>query len=141
MHVLSLNVCGIKSKLLSLEFVNHIKSYDVISLCETKCDDADMNNIEDIMDNIGFEIIFKNRSKLSRFKSGGLLSAIKKNAVLRWKHINTGYDSLLVVKVDKECLNFDKDLIISCVYVPPSHSRYGREEHFHELSDFFVDLY
>ncbi len=47
-NVLSLNVCGIKSKFLSMDFVNFIKDYNVICLCETKCDDADMINVKNM---------------------------------------------------------------------------------------------
>ncbi len=90
------------------------------------------------MENIGFDIVFKDRSKLSRFKSGGLLMAIKKNASFKWRHISNSYDSLLSVKVDRSSVNFGRELVISCVYIPPSHSRYGSEEHYDELDDFLL---
>ena len=76
---LSLNVCGIKSKLFSADFVKFIDDYDVICFTETKCDNVDMINIKDRMENNGFDIVSKNRNKLSRFKSGGILMGIKKN--------------------------------------------------------------
>ena len=41
LKILSLNICGIKSKLNCPEFINLIKSYDVIGLQETKLDDID----------------------------------------------------------------------------------------------------
>ena len=82
LDVLSLNICGIKSKLFSADFVNFIIDYDVICFTETKCDDIDMINIKDRMENNGFDIVFKNRNKLSRFQSGGILMAIKRMLTL-----------------------------------------------------------
>ena len=123
----SLNVCGVKSKLSSADFVNFINDYDVICFTETKCDDVDMINID---------IVFKDRNKLSRFKSGGILMVIKKNVDFKWKPIMSDFDSLLSVKVDKRSIGLDKELVLSCVYIPPSHSRYGNEEHFDELDNF-----
>ena len=49
--VLSLNVCGIKSKFSSVDFVDLMNKYDVICFTETKCDDVDMINAKDIMEN------------------------------------------------------------------------------------------
>ena len=136
--MLSLNVCGVKSKFLSVDFVNFIQDFDVICLCETKCDDTDMINVKKNMENIGFDIVFKNRSKLSRFKSGCLLIATKKNASFKCRHISNNYNSFLSVKVDRGSVDFGRELVRSCVYIPPSHSRYGREDHFDELDDFLL---
>lgn len=90
------------------------------------------------MESIGFKIVYKNRSKISRFKSGGILVAIRKNVCVRWKLIRFDSDSILSVKVDKRSVGLDKELILSCVYIPPSHSRYGNEEHFGELDNFLL---
>ena len=102
LDVLSLNVCGIKSKLFSTDFFNFINDYDIICFTEIKCDDVDMINIKDRMENNGFGIVFKNRNKLIRFKSGDILMGIKKNVNFKWKPIRSDFDSLLSVKVDKE---------------------------------------
>ena len=77
-NLLSLNVCGFKAKFLSHDFADFIKCYDVVCLCETKTDDADMLGVKDVMEKNGFDIVFKNRSRISRYKSGGLLIAVKK---------------------------------------------------------------
>ena len=69
-----------------MDFVYFIQDFDVICLCETKCDDTDIINVKGIMENIGFDIVFKNRSNLSRFKSGGLLIGTKKNDSFRCRH-------------------------------------------------------
>lgn len=46
LHLLTLNVCGLRSKLLLVEFIDFMKSYDVIYMCETRCDDVDMKMVK-----------------------------------------------------------------------------------------------
>lgn len=137
-EVLSLNVCGLKTKFISRDFVNFIKYYDVLCFCETKTDDVDMLSVKDVLERNGFDSVFKNRSRISRYKSGGLLIAVKKNVSFKWKQIRNDYGCLLSIKIDKEAVNLDKELVLSCVYIPPSHSRYGSAEHFEELDDFLL---
>ena len=55
--LLYFNVCGLKSKLFIDEFTDLIKCYDVICMCETKCDDVDMINVSTRMDEIGYDIV------------------------------------------------------------------------------------
>lgn len=117
--MLSLNVCGVISKFLSVDFVNFIQDFDVVFLCATKCDDAEMINVKKYMENDGFHIVFKNRSKLSRFKSGGLPVATKKNDWFKYRQISHNYDHLLSCKVNKGIVNFARKLVISCVYITP----------------------
>ncbi len=77
--MLSLNVCGLKSKLLLEDFIKLIKKYDIITMCETRCDDVDMGKVKDKFKDIGFDVVYKNRFALSRYKSGGLAIAIRDN--------------------------------------------------------------
>ena len=135
--ILSINVCGLKSKLLVKEFTDYISNYDVVCMCETRCDDADTNNIKEIMENHGFDIVYKNRSALSRYKSGGLLIALKNNLNVRWKEMKSDDETLLSISVSEQDVGLGNDLIITCIYIPPSHSRYGKSEHFDELNEFF----
>ena len=78
-NVLSLNVCGLRSKLLLGDFVELIEKYDIVTLCETICDDIDMENVKDKFKDIGFVVVYKNKSVISRYKSGGLAIAIREN--------------------------------------------------------------
>lgn len=97
-----------------VDFVRYIQSYYIICFCETKCDDTDIVNVKEKMESIGYDVVFKNRSKLSRHKSGGLLIAVKKNVNLKWRQINSKYESLLTIKIDKDSLGSDKELL--CLY-------------------------
>ena len=64
--------------------------------------------------------------------------AVKKYFNFKWKQIRNDYECLLSIKINKEDVNLDKDLVLSCVYIPPSHSRYGSAEHFEELDDLLL---
>jgi len=61
-----LNVCGLKYKLLLPDFVDIIKQYDIVFLCETKLSDEDILHLPN-----EYTYLLKNRKKNVR-KSGGL---------------------------------------------------------------------
>ena len=140
-NILSLNVCGLKSKLMVKDFVEFIKKYDIVTLCETRCDDVDMAHVKTIFKDIGFELVYKNRSILSKYKSGGLAIAITNRKKITWKIIKNSFEALLSIKVDKSSLGTHKDLIITSVYIPPSHARYGNVLHFEEIDNFLLNYY
>ena len=48
------------------------------------------------------------------------------------------FDSLLSVKIDEKSIGLDEEQDLSCVYILPSHSRYGNEEHFDDLNNFLL---
>ena len=48
-------------------------------------------------------------------------------------------DTFLSVQLDKCSLGFQKHLIITAVYVPPSNSRYGNIEDFIDIDNFLLD--
>ncbi len=108
-------------------------------MCETRCDNVDMENVKEKMETLGMDVVFKNRYELSRFKSGGLMIAIKKNVDFEWKHIQNNYETLLSVKVFRRDLGMDKDLIITSVYIPPSQSRYASRDHFDEMDNLLLN--
>ena len=77
--VLSLNVCGLKSKLQIPEFCNDCKCHDLLIFCETKCDDLDVPFVTSIFSDLGFHVFIQNRETLARHRSGGVLVAIKQS--------------------------------------------------------------
>ena len=66
LQLLSINVRGLKSKLLCPEFVNLIEQYDIIGIQESKLDDVDNINIQ------GNQVFTNNRTAISRHRSGGI---------------------------------------------------------------------
>lgn len=55
MKILTLNVCGQKSRLICPEFLDLLNQYSIIGLQEAKCDDLDYINIP------GYDVYMKNR--------------------------------------------------------------------------------
>ena len=98
-----------------------------------------MINVISSMENLGFDITYKNRHELSRYKSGGLMIAVKKVIKLTWKTINTEHKALLSILIDKRNLGINKSLVISTVYIPPVNSRYASIEYFEEIDNFLLD--
>ena len=56
--ILSINVCGIKSKISRSEFMDLLNKYDIICMTETRCNDVDMWNVCEEMDALGFEMVY-----------------------------------------------------------------------------------
>ena len=129
-NIPTLNLCGLKSKLALTEIIGMINSYDVICLSEIKCDEADINNVKMLkMSDAGFNIAYITRFGLSRYRSGGLLIGINNRNKLKWKMVENEYETLLtIIKVNGRMLGFDRDLLLTCVHIPPSHSRYGKPQ-------------
>ena len=69
---LSLNVCGLESKKTTPEFLDFISEYDIVGFQETKTNQLDTIEFND------FNIYFKNRSDISKKRSGGIALAYKK---------------------------------------------------------------
>ncbi len=59
-----------------------------------------MLSVKDVIKGNGFDIVFKNKSKISKYKSGGPLIAVKENASFKWKQIRKDYECLLSIKID-----------------------------------------
>ena len=72
---LSINVCGLKSKLKIPEFISLINSYDIIGVQETKLDNADCVSVP------GYTVGCQNRKTLSRYRSGGTAIFVR-NSIL-----------------------------------------------------------
>lgn len=79
--LLSLNVCGLVSKLSCPEFSNLINAYDIIGIQESKTDDTDAVKIP------GYTVFLHNRASISRFRSGGI-GLIVKDEILPYVKID-----------------------------------------------------
>ncbi len=77
LSILTLNVCGLKSKLQDEVFLEECSNYDILCFTETKLDDTDKELIEERFEDVGFKCVLKNRRKYSNIRSGGILIAYK----------------------------------------------------------------
>ena len=128
-NVLSINVCGLKSKLNIPEFTELINSYDIIGFQETKLDDVDEINID------GYTVICQNRKKISRYRSGGTAIAVK-NSLLKFVKFDKSESNLIqwftVSKtVKKLSMIFSLQIYIS----PPVGTKYASNDPFHEIQN------
>lgn len=69
--IVSLNVCGLCSKLQTPDFLEFINEHDIVCLTETKTDCADVIDVEN------YTVISKHRSNLSSHKSGGIVVYVR----------------------------------------------------------------
>lgn len=68
LKIVSINVCGLKSKLLCPEFISFNNTYDIICVQESKLGDVDLIKKD------GYEVFSHNRKTISRYRSGGINS-------------------------------------------------------------------
>ena len=130
-NCLSLNVCGLKAKLLSKDFENFIKDYDVIALTETKLDQLDdLSNYFD-----GYNFMHKNR-KFAKHASGGVALLVKRSIYKYFKSVHSENDWSLWFHIDKEL--FGQEILIGVVYIPPESSRYSSVEMFEEIESHVI---
>ena len=85
--ILSLNACGIISKLNCPDLIGLIQKYDIIGIQETKTDDLDTISIP------GYKVFVKNRSCIS--KNG--IALIVKEAILPYIKVHDTKSSDLIL--------------------------------------------
>ena len=112
-----LNCQGIEGKFETPEFCKLISSGDIFGVCETW-----LNNDKKAISIPGFNFYPFNRTKENHTTRGGLGVFIRHECK---KHVKVMYDisteNILWCKVLKSFLNFDEDLYIGIVYIPPEH--------------------
>ena len=138
-YIISLNVCGLKSKLFTPEFVELCSKHDIICLSEIKCDEVDMKNVVEFFEKMQFTVIYSVRKVVSAYKSGGIMIAVKHEMKPHWKPVRRRSEAFISLHLDKACLNLMKDVVITAVYIPPSNSRFSSIELFEELDNFLLD--
>lgn len=133
--LLSLNVCGIKNRLLYPEFRTLINSFDVLCLTETKLDDCDTIECEE------FIFKFKNRHKITNYRSGGIALGYKRYLEKFIRPIESECNFVYWFQVDKAVFNLDKNVIFGVVYIPPVNTRYASDDALNEFESEFQRFY
>lgn len=129
--MLSLNVCGIKTRLNYAEFTDFISKYDIIGLTETKTDDSDSISLP------GYVSFTKNRHTLSNVRSGGILVAIRESIVKYVHIIKTDCKYALWFKISKTLFNTCEDVLFGACYIPPEGSKYSSNDCFWRLNKIY----
>ena len=127
MQILSINVCGLKSKLLCPEFVSFIEQYDIIGIQESKLDDVDNVQIQ------GFQVFSNNRTSVSRYRSGGITLLIK-NEISPFITVHKFESKLILwLTISKNIILSNEDLHCGIVYIPPYRSKYAHDDPYLEI--------
>ena len=131
---MSLNVCGLASKLGNPDFVEFISLYDVICLTETKIDKYDVINVD------GFSLLPSVVRQNCKSRSGGICVLVR-NCYYKYVQINDQITCpshcVLWFTIDDKLL-FEKTLF-GVVYIPPENSLYSNIDMFTEIEDIIVD--
>ena len=127
LKIASLNVCGLRSKLICPDFTSFINSHDIIGLQETKTDTIDDIEIHDHV------LYFKHRKEISKRKSGGIALAYRKSISQYINPLVTESKLVLWFTVSKNLTKFD--LLCGIIYIPPEASEYSVKEPYHEIEN------
>ena len=133
------NVCGLSSKLFFDDFKETLIKHDIISLCETKLDDADNDYIIEEFKELGFGVFIKNRKNLIIWRSGGVLVAIKTPLCKFVSKVECNHDFMVVLILDKRLFKFDKNILFITAYVPPYKTRYSSIDLFSKISNIILN--
>ena len=134
-----LNVCGVLDKIKNKDFLDYISKYEIISFCETKTDDADTEFVNDILGDLGYSTFIQNRHRLTNWRSGGVLVAVRRKLCSYVKRVMCTANFTIVLILDKSLFNFDKNIIYITAYIPPASSRYSSIDLFTSLSNIILD--
>jgi exonuclease III len=125
---LSLNVCGLKSKLILPEFCSYIEQFDIIGFQETKLDSLDTVSLNN------FDLHFKHRKQFSRRKSGGIAVAIKTHLSKYITIIENDCNMVLWFTLDRN-LTQGESVLYGVVYVPPENSEFSVNDPFYDIQN------
>ena len=129
LQILSINVCGLKSKLLCPEFVCLIEQYHIIGIQESKLDDVDNMNIQ------GYQVFTNNCTAISRHRSGGI-AILFKNELSPYITVHKAESKLaLWFTISKRIILSDDELHCGIVYIPPYRSKYAPDDLYLELQN------
>ena len=118
--MLTWNVGGLLSKLTDNDFVDYIKSFDVICLTETYVEyNLQIHVFAD------FNMYFSPAKKLSHHGrcSGGVIVLVRTSLSHHFEQLQHA-EQTVVLKISKKLFNTDKYIIFVATYVPPYGSAY-----------------
>jgi len=138
-----MNVEHLVGKLMEQDFINYVKSFDIFCMQETFTSTAfDFSTLFH-----EYKVFHAPGVKLSRHgrRCGGVALLIKKTLEQFVTSVNCKYDNILCIKLAKEMLESEKDIIFVTAYIPPYQSPYYRDKEtdcgIKLLEDFLLDTY
>ena len=128
---LSLNVCGLLSKLKFPEFEELLTQHDIIILTETKLSQYKTCDLP------GYKLFTLNRKYYTNCSGG--IALLVKNKIEKYIQIKNGMsECVLWFCLDKKLLGFE--LFLGAVYIPPQYSKYASENVFELIENDLIML-
>ena len=117
-----MNVENLAAKLVEPDFVTFVKSFDIFSALETFTNDCfDFSLLFS-----DFKVLHCPAIKLSKRgrRSGGVAVFVKKNLLPHITQITCKYDNMICIRISKNFVCLDKDILYVSTYIPPYQSPY-----------------
>jgi exonuclease III len=105
LRIVCLNCCGIKTRLQYPEFRNLLQSYDIVCFVETKTDDIDIITLP------GYKFVMKNREKITKNRSGGIMAGFKDNLAKHIDIVNTDSKYVMWFKCSEQLFKTDQEYL------------------------------
>ena len=138
--ILSLNVCGLRSRLNCQEFVDYITQFDILLFVETKTDRQDHSYLTETFSKLNYSINISSRKYLSFQRSGGIAVAIKNNLMNRVEFLPTTSNCVTWFTLKPSLTGVYKELLIGTVYIPPEGTLYSSVDLFDDIESDIADL-
>lgn len=122
LKLLSINVCGLKSKLVCPEFIDYLNTFDIIACEETKLDNFDDIHLDQ------HQCVFKHRKQKVLRKSGGIAVLVRNEIFKFFSSIDSDCEYVQWFKMSKCLFNTTEDVMFGAVYIPPAKSDYRVDE-------------
>jgi len=123
LHIGTLNVCGILSKLKFPDFSDLINNYDVFVCTECKIADYDIIELD------GYTCFTQARKQKFFRRSGGISVFVKLSVACNIEIVESECDYIMWIKFKSPSLSIEQDVLLGAVYVPPETSRfYNKDE-------------
>ena len=120
----SLNVCGLKGRILYTEFTDLVQSFDIFCMSETKLLDTDVISCP------GYTFFSPPRQQKFYRRSGRTVFLVRDSLVKFVAIIESKSEYIALLKLSKQCLGTDQDIMTATVYIPPQTSRFFSEDEY-----------
>ena len=136
LKIFSLNVGGLKSKLISDELEKEMLNFDIVCLSEVKMDLCDVGVLKTDFEQF---TIFSNIKDEYNFKPrGGIVIFLKNYLADSIKMLST--NKLAVsIEINSQILETEKNVVLSAIYIPPAGTAYSSEEDFDLIENMLHD--
>ncbi|CAG2205913.1 DUSP10 [Mytilus edulis] len=108
--------------------------YDILIFLESKTDEFDILGMPD-----GYKYFAKHRTKFKK-KSGGIIICFKSNLEKFLKFPKSNSEFVQWVVLEKGLVDFNKNLLMGCMYLPPENTKYTSNEAFIEVEIEMIEL-